>query len=287
MSSSIFLVVDEQPLTLEQALNYLQTAGKFQPFLLEIINQYVINQELKARPGLQLSPEVLEQVLIDFRVKRELTDPQAFQAWLDSNGVSYETFRQQYIWDLTCERLKIWLSQSRLQNYFDQRKPFLDQVILSWVATNTKEQADALRHQIEAGTTIEQLSYEKSAIQTLEVSDQERSHPLLDLWKRFTEVVPDSNNALEVAIKESFSLAEMPEGLREAINPTQPGGLIGPLLINDDWYVLQVDEFLPAELDEALEAQLRDEIFAEWLNERVSAISVKLDTHERLPVAPA
>ncbi|WP_277881398.1 hypothetical protein [Leptolyngbya sp. FACHB-17] len=38
-----------------------------------------------------------------------------------------------------------------------------------------------------------------------------------------------------------------------------------------------MDEFLPAELDEELEAQLRDEIFAQWLSEQVSAMSVKLE----------
>lgn len=282
MSSPSFLVVDEQPLTLEQALNYLQTAGKFQPFLLEILHQYVIHQELKAHPGLQLSPEVLEQSLIDFRVERELADPQAFQVWLDSNGVSYETFRQQYIWYFTCERLKLWLSQSRLQNYFEQRKPFLDQVILSWAAVTTKELADTLRHQIEAGTTFEQLNYEKSAIQIVEASEQKHSHPLLQPWKRFTEVVPEFDNAedvLEIAIAESFSLAEIPEELRAAIDQTQPGDLIGPLLMDDDWYVFQVDEFLPAELDEELETQLRDEIFAQWLTERVSAMFVKLEVN--------
>jgi hypothetical protein len=75
-----FLVVDEQPLTLEQSLTYLQNASKFQPFLLGILHLYVICQELKAQPNLQLSPESLEQILIDFRIERELVDSQAFQS---------------------------------------------------------------------------------------------------------------------------------------------------------------------------------------------------------------
>jgi hypothetical protein len=253
MSSSNFLVVDEQPLTLEQALNYLQTAGKFQPFLLEILSQHVINQELKAQPDLQLPPEALEQILIDFRVQRELADPQTFQAWLDRNEISYETFRQQYLWHLTCERLKIWLSQSILQSYFQQRKPFLDQVVFSWIIANSKELADSLRHRIEAGTTFEQLT---------------------DM-----ELDSDNEELLEVAIAESLSYGDLPEELRDAIDQAQPGSLIGPLLLDDDWYVFQVNEFLPAELDEELEAQLRDEIFAQWLNQRVSAMNVKLEVN--------
>lgn len=259
MSSPNFLVIDEQSLTLEQALNYLQTAGKFQPFLLEILRQYIVDQELKAQPGLQLPPEALEQVLIDFRVKQELADPQIFQVWLDSNGMSYETFRQQYIWYLNCERLKIWLSQPNLQDYFDQQKPFLDQVTLSWIVANTKELADSLRRQIEAGTTFEELT-------ELELDSNNR----------------DSNHAgdvLETAIAEVFSYADLPEALQEAIGQTQPGELIGPLLLDDGWYVFQVNELLPTELDEELEAQLRDEIFSQWLSERVAAMSIKLEVN--------
>lgn len=258
MSSPSFLVVDEQPLTLEQALNYLQIAGKFQPFLLEIIRQYIVDQELQAQPSLQLSPEILEQVLIDFRVKQELTDPQVFQAWLDSNGISYETFRQQYIWYLNCERLKVWLSQSNLQNYFHQQKPFLDQIMLSWVAANTKELADSLGRRIKAGTTFEQLA---------------------ELQLTSNNSVPRNEDGLEIEIAEVFSYGDLPEALQEAIDQTQPERLIGPLRLDDGWYVFQVNEFLPAELNEELEAQLRDEIFAQWLNQRVSAMNVKLEVN--------
>ena len=278
MSASNFLVVDEQPLVLEQAVSYLQSAGKFQPFLLEILSQHAINQALKAQPDLQFSPEDLEQVLIDFRVERELIDPQTFQSWLDSNGVSYETFRQQYVWHLTCERLKIWLSQFRLEAYFEERQPFLDRVILSWVVTDTKAMAEALHRQLEAGTPLEQMR-ETLATQNVE---NDQSQPLFGLWKRFAEGIPESSNVempLEVAIEESLSYGDLPEEVREAIAQAQPGSLSDPLMLDDNWYVFRLDALLPAELDDALATQLREEIFTQWLTEQVSVMNVKLEVN--------
>lgn len=144
MSASSFLVIDEQPVTLEQAVNYLQAAGKFQPFLLDILYQHAINQALGSHPGLQLVPELLEQALIDFRVEQELVDPQVFQAWLDGNGLSYETFRQQYQWYLTCERLKIWLSQS-VELHEELTAELRDEIFAQWLT----EQVSAMNVKLE------------------------------------------------------------------------------------------------------------------------------------------
>lgn len=42
-----FLLIENNPLSLAQALTYLQSSGKLQPFIVEILRQYVIDQELQ------------------------------------------------------------------------------------------------------------------------------------------------------------------------------------------------------------------------------------------------
>jgi len=54
MSASNFLVIDEQLISLEQALDYLQVAGKSDAFLLEILYQHAITQELITQADLYL-----------------------------------------------------------------------------------------------------------------------------------------------------------------------------------------------------------------------------------------
>lgn len=265
MSSSNFLVIDGQRISLAEAVNYLQVAGKFQSLLLEILSQHAIQQELQVQPDLALSPAMIEQGLIDFRVEQELTDPQAFQAWLDRHGIGYEVFRQQYAWQLTCERLKFWLSQPGLETYFEQRKPFLDQVVLSWVTVDTKEWADALHHQLETGIPFEQLMIREPV-----TTNQPEGK---------VSISDDDQLPLDVRIDEPLNYVDLPEELRAKIADVQPETVIKPLVLDDNWYVFRVETFLPAQLDEELAAQLRDEIFAQWLSERVSAMSVKLEVN--------
>jgi len=243
MTSPVFITVNDQLITLEQATHYLQIANKFQPFLLEILYQHVIDQELQSQSHLKLPEDSIEQILINFRLEQGLTQSQDFEGWLNSNGLSYETFRQQYIWRLNYERLKLWLSQPRLEAYFEQRKPFLDQVILSWVFVEAQELADALHQQIKAGAECEQLA------------------------------------DVDVAIAQPLIYGELPEELQNEIAVAQPGSVLEPLLLNDNWYVVRVEEFCPVELNDELAHQLRDEIFAQWLSEQISAMSVKLEVN--------
>jgi len=62
-----------------------------QPFIVEILRQYIIEQELQTRDDLDISPALTEQAVIDFRLQRQLTDPKQFQEWLASNGTDYST----------------------------------------------------------------------------------------------------------------------------------------------------------------------------------------------------
>jgi hypothetical protein len=47
IKSPSFLIVDEQPVSLAEALKYLQSSGKLQTFILDILRQRIIEQEYK------------------------------------------------------------------------------------------------------------------------------------------------------------------------------------------------------------------------------------------------
>jgi hypothetical protein len=93
----------------DQVLDYLETAGTLQPFLLEILCQHAIDQELQSQAS--LSPEAIEQMLIDFRIQQELTNSEEFQAWLEEQGITYEILREQLAQNLALEHLKFQVSQ--------------------------------------------------------------------------------------------------------------------------------------------------------------------------------
>jgi len=66
-----FLIVDDQPISLTQALSYLQASGKLQPFILEILRRNILEQE-QTRDDLDISTAVIEQAVIDFRLEQQL-----------------------------------------------------------------------------------------------------------------------------------------------------------------------------------------------------------------------
>ena len=162
MASEQFLTVDDQPIFLAQALKYLQSSGKLQPFILEILRQYMIEQELQTRDDLDISPALTEQAVIDFRLQRQLSDPKQFQEWLASNGTDYSTFHNQVTFGFKLEKLKAQVTEPKLQEYFIERKLFLDRLVLSRIIVDNKELAEELSSQIEEGAAFEDLAREYS-----------------------------------------------------------------------------------------------------------------------------
>ncbi len=62
---SSWLKIDEQPISLKQAVGYLQLFGRLRPFLQEIVSQHVIYQEIQERDDLEISTAEREQAAID------------------------------------------------------------------------------------------------------------------------------------------------------------------------------------------------------------------------------
>ena len=95
MESLAFLTVDDQPIYVGQAVKYLQASGKLGQYIGDILRQHVIEQVLRTREDIVISPAVTEQTIIDFRLKNQLTDPKSFQEWLENNGSDLRPFTQQ------------------------------------------------------------------------------------------------------------------------------------------------------------------------------------------------
>jgi parvulin-like peptidyl-prolyl isomerase len=249
MDAKTFLTVDEQPITLRECLKYLQTSGKLQGFLGDILRQYVLEQELANREDLEINSAVVEQAVIDFRIQQQLTDPAVFQEWLNRNGSDYSTFHNQITSNFKSEKLKSAITEPKLQEYFIERKVFLDRVVLSRIIVENQELADELKIQIQEGTSFEQLAQEHS------IADDRVSNGMMGPVSRGT----------------------MPDNIRAAIDSSNPGDLVGPIAIENRWALFRVEQVLPATLDNAqLKQVLQNELFDRWLAEKIQKMAVKL-----------
>jgi parvulin-like peptidyl-prolyl isomerase len=254
MTSETFLTIDDKPISVKQAFRYLQVNRKLDGFIGEIVRQFVIEQELQAREDeLKIAPGVVEQAVIDFRLQQNLTDPKKFQDWLTGNGLSFEAFHNQVALGFKLRKLREDVTLPKMQEYFIDRKVFLDRVVLSRIIVADQELADELKSQILEGAKFEQLA---------------RDYSLTDDKVMNGMVGPVSRGS-------------MPDILRSAIDLANPGDVVGPLGLENRWGLFRVEEFFPAAMDDPkIKQTLQDELFEQWLAERIQKLPIRLQIGE-------
>ena len=249
MESKSFLTVDEQPIALKQAIGYLQFSNQLGNFIREILRGYVLERELQQRDDLNIEPTIVEQAVIDFRLQNKLSDSEKFQEWLVRNGIDFATFHHQVSLRLQQEKLKVQVSESRLTEYFIERKLFLDRVVLSRIIVAEQELAEELRSQIEEGTSFEQLAREYSM----------------------------TEDRILNGIMGPVSRGTLPDELRAVIDRANPGELIDIQKVEGGFALFRVEQFLPASLeDKQLREALKNELFEQWIAEKIQKLNVKL-----------
>lgn len=70
--------------------------------------------------------------------------------------------------------------------------------------------------------------------------------------------------------------------LQEALAAAQVGDVVGPLAIEGRWCLFRLDKILPAALEGEVQTQLESELFQQWIDEQVSAMTVKMEVRQWL-----
>jgi parvulin-like peptidyl-prolyl isomerase len=253
MPSEPFITIDDQPIYAGQVLRYLQATGKLDAFIGDIVRQFVLERELKNQTELTVNSAAVEQAIIDFRLQNELTDAERFQEWLTENGMTYDGFHGQVTTNFKLRAIRDNVTEPKLQEYFIERKIFLDRVILSRIIVTDKELADELHSQIQDGASFEQLAREYS------ITDDKVMNGMVG----------------------PVSRGSMPDILRSAVDLAKVGDVVGPLGLEGRWGLFRVEEVLPATLDDPqLRQTLQDELFEQWLSEKMQQLPIKLQVGE-------
>jgi parvulin-like peptidyl-prolyl isomerase len=252
MESSPFLTVNNQEIALAEVVKYLQISGRLGNFISDVLRQHVIEQEINTRTDIEISSALIEQTIIDFRLKNQLTDQQKFQEWLINNGTDYTTFHTSITFSFQLEKLKALVTESKLPEYFIERKIYLDRVVLSRILVDSRELAEELQTQIEEGTSFEQLAKEYS------LADEKVFNGMMGPISRGT----------------------IPDILRGAVDATIPGKLINPIEIEGRFALFRLEQIIPASLeDPQLKQSLQNELFEKWLGEKIQNLTVKIQVN--------
>jgi parvulin-like peptidyl-prolyl isomerase len=249
MESSSFLTINDEQIDLSQVVKYLQVSGKLNQFISDVLRQHIIEKELETRDDIDISTALIEQTIIDYRLKNQLTDPQNFQDWLKNNGTDYTTFHASITFSFKLEKLKALIGESKLPEYFIERKIYLDRFVLSRIMVDNRELAEELHTQIEEGSSFEQLAKEYS------LADERVFNGMMG----------------------PISRGSLPDILRAAVDAVNPGQLIGPVELEGRFSLFRLESFMPASLENTqLKQSLQNELFEQWLGEKIQNLTVKL-----------
>lgn len=253
VASKAFLTVDDAELSIRDCLRYLQSGNKLQQFIADVLRQYVLDQELKTREDLGIDEAAVQQAVIDFRMQQNLTDPDSFQEFLKKNGMDAIGFQKQITNNFKLEKLKAIVSGERLQEYFIERKVFLDRVILSRIIVESQDMAEELKVQIQEGESFEKLA---------------QAHSITD-------------DKLVNGMMGPVSRGTLPDEIRAKIDAAEVNDIVGPLQLEDRWGLFRVEQQLEATLDDPqLQQSLRNELFERWLSEKIQKMQVRLQVPE-------
>jgi parvulin-like peptidyl-prolyl isomerase len=247
------LSINEQPISLKQAFKYLQLFNGLQPFLLGIVIQHIIYQEITSRNDLEVNIADLEQAVIDFRIKQNITEPDKFQQWLVKEGMSYLNFQQKMILDLKLKKLINRITEAKRQAYFEQQKQSLDKVELSCLLFSTKEMSEEVKDTIsKSEKNFEQIVQEYSSL---------------------------GSSTFNV-LRGTSHRQKLPNDIRDAIETVPVGELIGPLSVGESWGIFRVEQIIPAALEGNLKTELEKQIFQQWLAAKMKDLNIQLGTGE-------
>ena len=252
LSYTPFLKIDDQSISLGQALRYLQFSGKLPSFIQSILQQHILFEEIQQRPEIDVSLADVELATKNFRDKYQLTDSNRFEQWLSMNATDFATFHKQIAFSLKVEKLKAEVTEAKLEEYFLERKKLLDRVVISCLVVSHQEFAQELKNRLMEGMSFEQLGREYAAN---------------------SEKVVNFRTG-------TISRGEMPELLRNEVDTATVGELVGPTLIDNNWFLLRVEQLLPVTLDGEIKRQLQNELFEQWLKEKLAKSSIKMELQE-------
>ena len=254
MSDHTFLFVDDEPISQAQIIDYLRVAGQLDEFIETVLTQHAIAQERQIHPELSPTEAPTEQLLKDFRQTQNLSDPAVFEAWLQQNDITLEALSDTLQQDWSMQQLVQQVSQPHLYEHFIRRKLALDRVVLSCIVVQEETLASELYDQIKEDNSFEQLAQRYSLAESAQTGGK---------------LPPMARNALS-------------DELRSEIEIAQVGGLIGPLAVEGRWYLFRLEKILPAALEGEVQAQLQRELFQQWLDQQVAAMTVKMEVTQWL-----
>jgi len=211
----------------------------------------LLRRHIERSQGSTFNPTSQEQISFQkgFIARERITDQASLAAWLESQGISEFQMSQRLYSALQLEQFKQATFGPKVDPVFLERKSSLDRVTYSLL--RVRERAKSVE---------------------LHLRLQEEEATFSDLASTYSEGIEQQFNGLIGPME----LGRINPELAERLRISTPGQLWPPFEAEGWWVLLRHERHLPAQLDQAMQQRLLNELYEYWMREQVTAALVQL-----------
>jgi putative peptide maturation system protein len=240
LDEQVALEVNGEQVSLADALLPAKLAGRL-PFLDDAFDAALI-QQAAAQRGIEPTDEELQAAADEFRAARELYDAEATEAWLAKHFLSYDDWEALLAHEVVTNKLRDAITAGQIEQHFAVNRLNYDRAAISEIVVKGEDVARELRAQItDDGADFHALA---------------RSFSI------------DETTRLAGGYAGQARRPDMEAEIEAAVFGARTDAVLGPFKTDRGWLLIKVEQQQRATLDAALRAEIKAELFNEWLAER-------------------
>jgi parvulin-like peptidyl-prolyl isomerase len=226
------------------------------PELIALLTQYqMLPQFLKERlldqaiQGIALTFEEEALALEQFFAQQQLKDEAQRDAWLKYHRMSSEQLSAQALRRFRVEKFKHLTWDASIEADFLKLKPQMDRFICSMIRTRNLELAQELYFRLKEGE------------------------------QTFANLAPQYSEGPEAqtgGLIGPVSASTMHPKMVQILSNSRPGQLWPPQRLEEWCIIVKLEQYLPAQLDEAVSQQLLQRRFQEWLDQELQKVQLSI-----------
>jgi hypothetical protein len=241
---SLLARVDSEPITIADIITHLKTQGVFRNALQQLVEQRVIAQQCEVF-GISVSAEELQQ---HGETKRRLlgfNDTLTLHKHCRTQGISLTQWNAMIQTEIQRSKLKNRVINALdIERYFSLHKHEFLMAVLSRIVCATQAEAEYCKQRLESqGENFAQLA---------SVSSIEKTTRLAGGYLG------------------AIRYGTLPPAINSAVFSAAPGSVHGPFAMAGYWVIFRVNEFTQNELCGSLQRRIGEQLFNEWLQQRMA-----------------
>jgi parvulin-like peptidyl-prolyl isomerase len=231
--------INQTPIPPENLLSHLKTYQMLPKLLRELVIDHAI-------ADIECSAEEVETAKQEYLSQNRLTDGKQVQAWLNYYHLTQQELENVAVRNYKLKKFKQATWGSKIESYFLQRKRDLDQVVYSLLRTKDNNTATELYFRLQNN----EASFE-------------------ELAQKYSE----GPEAQTRGIIGPVPVTTPHEKLAKMLTSSEVGQLWPPVRIGEWNIIVRLEKLISAQLDEATQQKLLNELFNQWLEEQVQKLT--------------